>query len=229
MTPRVSCIIPAFNSERFVGEAIASVLAQSHQPVEVIVVDDGSTDATADAVRRCGPAVRYIHQPNAGPPAARNAGIRVARGDFIAFLDADDRWHPEKLARQLALFDAEPGLDCCLTLVRLFWEAGLRAEEMAYREKGRVEVETQQQSSMLVRRAAFDVVGLFDPDLPHAALMEWFERAQGCGLRIGRLPDVVVERRMHAANFSRSQNNREEVLRLVKRRLDQRRGAQPLP
>lgn len=228
MTPLVSCVIPVFNGARFVGEAIASALAQSHQPVEVIVVDDGSTDGTAAVVREFGLSAHYIHQANAGPPAARNAGMLVARGEFIAFLDADDRWHPEKLARQLAFFRARPEMGCCLTLVRLFWDDVLCAEEVAYREKGRVEVRTQQQSSMLIRRSVFDAVGLFDPELPHAALVEWFERAQAWGMIVGTLSEVVVERRMHAANFSRSQNSREEILRLVKRRLDQQRGVQPL-
>jgi len=223
MTRLVSCIIPVYNGERFVAEAIASVLAQTHQPVEVIVVDDGSTDATPDVVRAFGSSVQYLQQPNAGPPAARNVGIRAARGEFIGFLDADDRWRPEKLARQLALFDAEPELGCCLTLVRLFWEDGNSAEEVLYRAKGQVEVETQQQSSMLVRRAVFDSVGLFDPELPHAALVEWFERAQARGMRTGRLSEVVAERRMHEANFSRRESSREEILRLVKRRLDERR------
>lgn len=227
MTPLVSCIIPVFNGERFVAEAIASVLAQAHHPVEVIVVDDGSTDGTAAAVRACGSAVHYIHQPNAGPPAARNTGIRAAHGEFIAFLDADDRWRPEKLARQLALFSAEPALHCCLTLVRLFWEDDLRAEERAYRDIGRVEVATQQQSSIVVRRAVFDAVGVFDPDLPHAALVEWFERAQAWGMIVGTVGEVMTERRMHAGNFSRRQNSRDEMLRFVKRRLDQRRATPP--
>lgn len=225
MTRLVSCIIPVYNGERFVGEAIASVLAQSHQPVEVIVVDDGSTDATADVVRAFGSSVQYIPQPNAGPPAARNVGIRAARGEFIGFLDADDRWLPDKVARQLARFDAEPELGCCLTLVRLFWDDANSAEEMAYRAKGQIEVETQQQSSMLVRRAVFDSVGLFDPDLPHAALVEWFERAQVHGMRTGRVSEVVAERRMHDANFSRRESSRDEILRLVKRRLDERRAS----
>ena len=227
MTRLVSCIIPVYNGERFVGEAIATVLAQSHQPVEVIVVDDGSTDGTSAVVRTFGSSVHYIEQPNAGPPAARNAGIRAAQGEFVGFLDADDRWHPEKLTRQLALFDAEPELDCCLTLVRLFWDDVRCAEEMAYRAKGQIEVETQQQSSMLVRRAVFDRVGLFDPELPHAALVEWFERAQARGMRTGRLSEVVAERRMHDANFSRRANSRDEILHLVKRRLDERRASRP--
>ena len=100
---RVSVVITTYNYERFVAAAIESVLRQTVRPDEIVVVDDGSTDATAAVVARyAARGVRYIRQANAGPGAARNRGIRETRGDLIAFLDADDRWLPDKLARQLA-------------------------------------------------------------------------------------------------------------------------------
>ena len=102
MTPGlISCVIPVFNGERYLGEALESVLAQSYQPLEVIVVDDGSTDETAEVARRYGERVRYVWQPNAGETAARNLGLTAAHGEFIAFLDADDVWDSEKLERQI--------------------------------------------------------------------------------------------------------------------------------
>ena len=100
----VSCIVPVYNGERYLREALDSILAQTYRPLEIIVADDGSADGTAGVVATFGDQVRYVRQHNQGPSSARNLGIRVPTGDFIAFLDADDLWHPEKLARQIARF-----------------------------------------------------------------------------------------------------------------------------
>jgi glycosyltransferase involved in cell wall biosynthesis len=109
MTPLVSTIIPAYNAAGWVADAIRSVLDQD-VPQEIIVIDDGSTDATAAvAAAFCGP-VRVVSQPNAGVSAARNKGLAMATGEFIAFLDSDDVWLPGKLKKQLALFDLHPPL-----------------------------------------------------------------------------------------------------------------------
>ena len=102
VTPTVSVIIPAYNAAGFVDRAIESALAQTHPPLEILVIDDGSKDATSEVVARWAPPVRLLQQQNGGPAAARNHGAREARGEWLAFLDADDRWLPEKLARQLA-------------------------------------------------------------------------------------------------------------------------------
>jgi len=110
VSTNVSVIIPAYNSEKFIRRAIDSVLAQTHPAAEIIVVDDGSTDNTGEIVQSYGPPVQYLHQENAGPGAARNAGIRAARGDWIAFLDHDDEWLPEKLQVQLDLLQRHPDL-----------------------------------------------------------------------------------------------------------------------
>src|SRR5215469_8348389 len=101
-SPLVSCIVPVFNGEQYLAEALDSILTQTYRPLEIIVADDGSTDGTAAVVARYGNRVRYLFQPNAGTAAACNLGIKAAQGDFIGFLAADDLWHPEKLARQLA-------------------------------------------------------------------------------------------------------------------------------
>ena len=104
--PLVSAVIPTFNGERFVGQAIESALAQTYANLEIIVVDDGSTDATQEVVARYGGRVACLRQPNAGVSAARNRGIREARGDLIAFLDQDDAWYPEKIEKQVAIFES---------------------------------------------------------------------------------------------------------------------------
>lgn len=104
--PRVSTIIPAFNGERFIGQAIESALAQTYTNIEIIVVDDGSTDATREVVAQYAGRVAYLHQPNAGVAAARNRGIREAHGDFIALLDQDDVWRCDKIKIQVAAFES---------------------------------------------------------------------------------------------------------------------------
>jgi glycosyltransferase involved in cell wall biosynthesis len=113
-TPRVSAIVPAYNAAAYLGEALDSALAQTYTSLEIVVVDDGSTDATgavADAYAAAHPGrVRVIHQANAGLPGARNTAIAAARGELLALLDADDVWLPDHLERVMAVFDAEPGL-----------------------------------------------------------------------------------------------------------------------
>jgi glycosyltransferase involved in cell wall biosynthesis len=106
--PLVSVVIAAYNGAQYLPEAIDSALAQTYPKVEVIVVDDGSTDSTAEVVGAYGARVRYLYQQNAGTAAARNTGIQSAQGELIALLDQDDRWLPEKLARQVPLFFDEP-------------------------------------------------------------------------------------------------------------------------
>lgn len=112
----VSVIIPAFNREKTIRRAVDSVLAQTHGPIELIVVDDGSTDHTADVLADYGDKIRLIRQENQGPSAARNTGIKAATGDIISFLDSDDSWFPDKTARQVRLMEraASLGVGCCV-------------------------------------------------------------------------------------------------------------------
>ena len=106
--PLVSVVIPAYNAEKFVLQAVRSVLQQCYQPLEIWLVDDGSTDQTAEIVRQHAPIVKIVRQENAGVAAARNTGLRLARGELICFLDADDGWLPGKLAAQVVYMQAHP-------------------------------------------------------------------------------------------------------------------------
>jgi len=123
--PTVSVIIPAYNSERYVADAIKSVLAQSYRPTEVIVVDDGSSDGTARVVQGFGNSVRYLHQDNRGEPAARNLGLRHAHGEYVAFLDADDLWLPDKLELQMEYFASHPNCAVIYTDMGTFDDTGV--------------------------------------------------------------------------------------------------------
>jgi glycosyltransferase involved in cell wall biosynthesis len=115
MSPLVSVIVPVYNCETYVEEAIRSVLEQDYPAKEIIAVDDGSTDGTLAVLRGFGDHIRVVAQPNGGPPRARNAGLREARGDYIAFLDADDVWLQGKLSVQVAHMEANPDVGVCYT------------------------------------------------------------------------------------------------------------------
>ena len=111
----ISVVIPAYNAAGFVCQAVDSVLAQTHAPAEVLVINDGSTDDTAQVLEAYGDRIRVIHQRNGGLSNARNRGIREARGEYVAFLDADDRWLPGKLARQFEILSQQPEIGFCST------------------------------------------------------------------------------------------------------------------
>ena len=163
--PTVSVVVPCYNAEAFVGRAVASALAQTAPPLEVICVDDGSTDGTSGvlgALERARPdVVRVVRQPNGGAPAARNRGLAEARGDYVEFLDADDEIGPDKLARQIALAESERG-DFVAASYRCRYPDGRSATRSV--EPGNPWVRLLQKglgitSSNLWRRSAVEAVG----------------------------------------------------------------------
>jgi glycosyltransferase involved in cell wall biosynthesis len=222
----ISCIVPVFNGEGYIREALESILAQTHRPLEIIVADDGSTDGTATIVAEFGKRVRYLRQSNKGPATARNLGVRLATGEFVAFLDADDLWHPEKLERQLARFQARPELGCCVAHVQNFWIMEMAGEAKKY-ERHRISgsLPGYVTGTLLARRALFEIVGLFDSALGHGDSTDWFLRACERETVIELLSDVLLFRRLHRANRSRvhATKSRDEYLRLLKLSLDRKR------
>jgi len=222
-TARPSVIIPAFNAARFLPEAIDSVLAQSRAPFELIVVDDGSTDATETVVRRF-PAVRYVAQVHGGIAAARNRGVSAATGNCVAFLDADDRWTPGKLEIQLAAVEADPELDVllghCVEVRQSEWASCL--ERPMLPDGG---VPGYLPGTCLIRRAAFEGVGPFEATLRAGEFIDWFLRARARGLRIRMLPGIVLWRRLHDANHGVTERvSYSDYARVLKSDLDRRRG-----
>lgn len=224
--PLVSVIIPVYDCESYLAEAIESVLAQTYRPIEVIVVDDGSGDGSQEVAKRFGSAVRCVAQPHSGAGAARNRGVDLAQGHFIAFLDADDIWTKDKLHRQVAAFDADSGLDMVFGYARQFISPeldesvrkGLRcpSEDMAGYVPG----------ALLVKRDAFLRVGPFETHWQIGELVDWFSKAMEMGLRSMLLPEVVLHRRLHTTNQGiRERKSQVDYVRILKAALDRRRRA----
>jgi glycosyltransferase involved in cell wall biosynthesis len=227
--PLISCIVPVYNGERYLSEALDSILAQTRAPEQIIVADDGSTDGTAGVLASYGDRVLYLYQPNTRPSAARNLGLRAAEGEFVTFLDSDDRWHPEKLARQLARFEARPEIDYCVTHVQNFWVPELQEEAERFRGHPRsAPVAGYVTQTLMARRSLFDRIGPFNAELKNADAADWFLRADAAGALSELLPDVLVYRRLHPGNRSRTleANSRDEFLRLLKASGDRRRAIQ---
>lgn len=222
----ISCIVPVFNGERYLEKTLESILGQTYQPIEIIVVDDGSTDKTKTIVDKYSNKVSYYWQLNAGPAAARNRGLDVAKGKFVAFLDADDLWHPKKLEIQINCFKANPKLGFCITHVQNFWIDELTEEKNKFKGHCRSQpLPGYVTNTLLARKTLFEDVGRFNVALRHSDDTEWFLRASEHGSIVELLPDVLTFRRIHQNNLSRQENetSRDEYLRLVKRTLDSRR------
>jgi glycosyltransferase involved in cell wall biosynthesis len=225
--PLISCIVPTFNGETYLRQAIDSILAQAHRPIEVIIADDGSTDGTKHIAMSYGAPVRCVSQPNAGPASARNLGIREARGEYIAFLDQDDLWHSDKLVRQLARFEARPELDLSVAHLSLFWIEDLRSNALRFQgHRLSRDVPGYITGTLLAKRTAFDKVGGFNPALRYGDAADWFLRATDKKLVQELLPDVLLQHRVHRNNLatSKAADSRNEFLDILKASLDRRRS-----
>ena len=228
----VSCIVPVHNGARFLGEALASIAAHHYQPREIIVVDDGSTDDTARVASDSGIALRYLRQEHGGGPSARNHGMREARGSFFAFLDADDRWHRDKLILQMARFEARPELDISLGHVQNFWMPEVDAERARFAGTRRTApIPGYTASTLVARREVFARLGPFNAAMKHGEQTEWFLRARESGAEIELLPDVLLERRLHGDNVSRhkAEASLAQYFALLKGHLERVRRDGPTP
>jgi glycosyltransferase involved in cell wall biosynthesis len=220
----VSCIVPVHDGAAFIAEALASILSQTGAVLDVIVVDDGSADGSA-GIAESFAGVRVHRKAHGGVAAARNDGLALARGDYIAFLDADDLWLPGKLAAQLAALDASTG-DYCLTLVRhVTTGPDGRIAEGAGASGGEAPRLGKLMQCLLARRHAFDVVGPFDTGTATRADQDWFLRAEEKGLKSVVVDKVFTIRRIHGGNHSLRNADRvlDDFLTIAKRNLDRKR------
>jgi glycosyltransferase involved in cell wall biosynthesis len=223
MNPSVSVIIPAFNAEATLAETLASIRNQSYQPVEVIVVDDGSTDGTLKLAQSFS-FVRVLTQQNAGVAKAFNAGVSESQGDYIAFPDADDLWTPECLALHVAAFVADRN---ALAAVGHFEE--FVCPSLSPVEAARFAPRPQQLGwlggSTLISRLALSEHGPFNTALRLGVWIDWFGRARNNGLSVTTHEGLVLRRRLRPGTLSSNKDAmKQDLLRIAKAALDQRRA-----
>ena len=223
----ISVVIPAYNSERFVAEAIESALGQSHPPVEVIVIDDGSTDGTADVVRSFKDRVHYHYQENGGIGRARNKGVELAQCTFLSFVDSDDCWTKNKLSLQLQEFSRDPELDMVFgqalqVVTGDAWDNRSSSTENL--------APALVPGGILVKRESFLRVGEFRSDTKVGEFIDWYARAIELGLKSRVTSDLVLWRRLHDSNTGiRERASVSDYARVLKASLDRRRAAQRQP
>ncbi|MFN3231287.1 MAG: glycosyltransferase family A protein [Alphaproteobacteria bacterium] len=227
-SPLVTCAIPVFNGARFLKQAVESVTRQTYSNIEIIVVNDGSTDETPKIIESLGPVVRSFRQENKGPAAARNVAIREARGEFVAFLDADDLWVPDKIEKQIACFERDPDLAICTAQAEHFWEGEVADEEQQLRDSLNAPHDAGWFFSSVIRRDLFDRIGVFDESLWHLDAAEIAMRIRAEGAKLQVIPDALMRRRLHADNLSRNRTTEaDERLYIIKARLQRARQAPP--
>ena len=218
-----SVFIPTFNAAGLVAQAVDSVLAQTARPLEILVIDDGSTDSTGEALKRYGGRIRCLRQENRGVYAARNRGIRESRGQYVAFLDADDLWEPQKLARQLEILDAQPRFPVVHTDAALI-DAGGRLLKAAanpcrqsvnglvFEEFFRSDMAVVLLSTVVIRRDCFDKTGLFDER--HRSVVDHvFFLRLAWHFPIYFIPEPLVRYRVTPGSLSRKNVGRNLMIR----------------
>jgi glycosyltransferase involved in cell wall biosynthesis len=219
----VSVIIPVFNREAYLREALDSILKQTRPADEIIVVDDGSTDSSAEVARSYGERVRTVSQANQGIGGARNTGIALAKGDLIALLDSDDLWMETKLERQCDALSRNPGLDFVFCqMIQFSTPEPNQPEQPTFNQEPQAACLA---SGLLARREVFIKTGPYETDLRVGEFISWIGRAQELGLRYDTLPEILLYRRVHAGNSVGNKSAMIDYVRILKRQLDRRRSA----
>jgi glycosyltransferase involved in cell wall biosynthesis len=220
----VSVIMPVFNGEKYLAEAIDSVLNQIYPAIELIIVDDGSTDGTGNVIRKYNNRVVYIFKEHSGIGATLNVGISKVQGNYIAFLDADDLWVENKLELQVAAFN-NADIDMIFGYLQQFI-----SPELSEKEKSRLYCPDQpmpgySKNTILVERESFFRVGLFSTDYQLGEFIDWQLRAKYLGLKSLMLSNIVAKRRLHNSNTT-GQDARAKLdyARVIKAGLDRSRG-----
>lgn len=221
--PLVSVVLPVRDGERFLSEALDSVLTQGYEPLELIVVDDGSTDRSGDIARACG--ARVIQQEAEGLASARNAGIAAARGELIAFIDADDVWLAGKLERQVEYLLDHADIGFIYTSWTFLVEPGATVPPQFGTDWRRPHA-GYLPSSLMVRRKILEQVGLFDPTYAIGEDVDWLARANHAGALHDVLPDVLVRYRIHQTNMVHDTSGlKDAVFRVLRESAVRRRTA----
>jgi glycosyltransferase involved in cell wall biosynthesis len=221
--PLVSVMVPVFNCERFIAQALDSIFDQDYDALDVIVVDDGSTDGSA-AIASSYP-VNLLRIAHGGIARARNAAVAAAKGELVAFLDADDIWTAGSLRRRVDYMVERPALDALFALADLFIEPGTPRPSW-FLSAWEEDPQHSMLTGVMVRRHVFDRVGPFDPAYEIGEDTDWFARLKDAQVTYERLDEIVVRYRRHDSNTT---NRRDIVgpnlLRIMKASIDRQRAA----
>ncbi len=218
--PMVSVIIPTYNRAGYIAEAIESVLAQEYASIEIIVVDDGSTDNTRQVVAVF-PEVRYVYQENRGQAAARNRAIAMAEGEWLAFVDSDDLWTPGRLPMQVRYLLEHPEIMMVFGGVEQF---SSEAHRLLHEKSLKMAVRGMTLGTLLIRKSDFLRVGDFCTDLRVGEFVEWFTRATDRGYRYYQFSDIFLRRRLHDRNLGlQKQEGANAFASILKASLERRR------
>jgi len=219
----VSVIIPVYNGEAFLKDAFQSIRQQEYEPLEIIIVDDGSTDNTREIAAGFKKEVRYHYQPNSGLPATRNRGVEMARGDVIAFLDVDDLWSKDKIRRQVGILRISPTVEIVLGYTQIMMLSGSVDGTRVFKEWGEP-VLAMSMNCTLFRKSVFDKIGLFDEGQRYSDDWDWFMRARESGIKMAVHKEVVHLYRRHEQNMTNQQSlGNHYFIRMLKKSLDRRR------
>jgi glycosyltransferase involved in cell wall biosynthesis len=223
--PLISTIIPVYNRERYLSEAIESVLAQSYPSIELIIINDGSTDSSAEIAKRfTNKSGQYFYQENSGIGAARNQGIRLAKGEYLAFLDSDDIWLPEKLSLQFDAMRTNPKNNMVFGHVLNFLSPELSNTEHKFDPNAEKIFPGYFASALLIKREDFLKVGYFSTGWQVGEFIDWYARAQEIGMKPHMLPDLLVKRRIHQTNIGvTKRNSRKDYAHILRSALERRR------
>ena len=221
--PLVSVILPVYNGEKYLDQAIESIFSQTYRPFEIILVDDGSTDNSRE-IASSYPEIKYIYQENAGHAAARNRGIKAAEGSYIALLDADDIWLPAKLSLQITAFCDDPELDLVTGYIKQFISPELNFDSTGQKTNESQIVPGYLTSAIIMNRKFFNKVGLFHENVRIAEFISWFSWVLEHNPKIKVLPDLIALRRIHGGNISlqRKDEKNQMILRILKSSLDRK-------
>ena len=200
--PAISVIIPVYNGEKYLTKSIESVIDQAIDNMEIIVVDDASTDSSINVAAGFGPVVSIHKQTiNKGAGSARNLGVEKSNGVFLSFLDADDLWTEGKLKNQLLYLDNNPEVDMVFGNAEQFISPELSEENQKSLRNELTKIPGFAAGTMLIRKETFLKVGWFDERLELGEYIDWFCRAKDMGLKYHMLNDIVLKRRIHTTNM----------------------------
>lgn len=224
MSLSVSVLIPVYNAAPYIVECLESVLEQSRQADEIIIIDDGSTDQSLNKLAPYAqhPLIQVHTRENQGVGHTLNEALDLASGDLIAFLDADDVWVPHKLRQQVAYLQHQPALDACFGYVRQFISPDLPPAIQAGISCPSHPQPGWLKQTMLIRRSAFDKTGLFNTAYHTGDFVEWFIRAKEAGLRYDMLPNTLTLRRLHRSGLASQSQHKKEFAHILKAALDRR-------